>query len=92
MLWKRLNLNQNELLQRFATIEQQMMQINDSMNALNEQVAEVQMHASAAEDNLESTDSKSQDLVKLEVLETKVEYMENKKPTEQRGYLWNNGG
>lgn len=78
-LWERLNLNQNELLQRLTAVEQQMMQMNGSMNALNEQIAEVQMRVSAAEDNLESTDSKVQVLAKrVEVLEAKAEYMENK--------------
>lgn len=78
-LWERLNLNQNELLQRLTAMEQQMMQMNGSMNALNEQIAEVQMRVSAAEDNLESTDSKVQVLAKrVEVLEAKAEYMENK--------------
>lgn len=56
-----------------------MMQMNGSMNALNEQIAEVQMRVSTAEDNLESTDSKVRILVKrVEVLEAKAEYIENK--------------
>ncbi|KAK7890909.1 hypothetical protein WMY93_022872 [Mugilogobius chulae] len=56
-----------------------MTQMNGSMNALNEQIAEIQIRVSAVEDNFGSTDKKVKDLIKrVEFLEDKVDYMENK--------------
>lgn len=78
-LWEKLNLNQNELLERLQGLDNQMTHMNGSMNALNEQISEIQTRVSRAEDNLESTDNKVVDLTKrVEYLETKVEYLENK--------------
>lgn len=50
-----------------------------SINALNEQISEVQMCVSLTEDNLGSTDTKVQEMAKkAQSLETRLEYLENK--------------
>ncbi len=64
---------------KINSFDKQMPQIHSSLTAFNEQIAEVQTRMSATNDNIVDTDKKITGLLKtVEVVETKVEYLENK--------------
>ncbi len=73
------NGSKNELLFRVTNIDKQMAQLHSLMDVRNEQIVEAQTRVSTTEDNVADADKKITGLLKtVEVLETKVDYLENK--------------